>query len=230
MTSDMSFECLLVSSDRVVVELLSGVLESLSICTNICPNLSTTLEQLTRFEPELVIVDREDDCLEFLNRMRKPRGRINPTIVVVSPHDDPQANVDVVLCRPITRESGAKAINTAYSQMLHRYRRHIRYSLMSTVRVTDELNHSADVTITNIGDGGLGLSSTGKEFVVGDHLSFRLLLPGAVKPVQIQARVQWTRTFGILGCEFLHIPTADLHILRDWLTEREQVKKPMIAI
>ncbi len=228
MTSDMSFECLLVSGDDLVVGLLSSVLERLSICTNVCPNLSTALEQLTSFEPELVIVDREDASLEFLKRMQKPRGRTKPTIVVISPNDDRRSVADVVLCRPITRESGTKAINAAYSQMLHRYRRHTRYSLMSMVRVTDELNHSADVTITNIGDGGLGLSSAGTEFVVGDQLSFRLLLPGAVKPVQIQARVQWTRTFGILGCEFLHIPTADLHILRDWLTEREQVKKPMI--
>jgi hypothetical protein len=85
------------------------------------------------------------------------------------------------------------------------------------------------VTVTNIGDGGLGLSAR-QEFIVGNRLSFRLLLPGTDRPVQIQARVRWTRTYGALGCEFLHIPTADLHILHDWLTENDKVRKPVTAI
>lgn len=229
MTPDMSFECLLVSRDAGVVNVLNPLLDNLSISTNICSNFSMAFDEFMRGNPELIIIDWEDDSPEFLVRIRKARGWKEPTIIAVLPNDDLVSGVDVFLSQPVTSESGVKALKIAYSRMLYRHRRHTRYPLISTVRTTDENNHSADVTVTNIGDGGLGLSAK-QEFIVGNRLSFRLLLPGTDKPIQIQARVQWTRTYGALGCEFLYIPTADLHTLHDWLIEKEQVRKPVIPI
>jgi hypothetical protein len=228
-TPDMSLECLLVSRDAGVISVLKACLDNLSISTNICSNSSTAFDQFTRGNPELVIVDWKEDSPEFLSRIRKAQGWREPTILVISPNDSLVSDADVLVCHPVTSESGAKALKAAYMRMLYRRRRHTRYPLISTVRATDENDHSVDVTITNIGDGGLGLNAR-QEFIVGNRLSLRLLLPGTDKPVQIQVRVQWTRTYGALGCEFLHIPTADLHILHDWLSEKDTVKKPVSAI
>ena len=83
-----------------------------------------------------------------------------------------------------------------------------------------------DITITDIGDGGVGLSCK-EDFAIGDVLCFRLLLPGSARPVYIEARVQWTRNYGAVGCEFLRIPPVDLNILHDWLKSKAQVKKPL---
>ena len=113
--------------------------------------------------------------------------------------------------------------------MLYDYRRHARYALLSSVQATNETHQSVDVTITDIGDGGVGLSSR-EEFVIGEVLRFRLLLPGAERPIYIEARVQWARNYGAAGCEYVRIPPVDLNILHDWLKSKAPVKKPLIEI
>jgi PilZ domain len=81
----------------------------------------------------------------------------------------------------------------------------------------------------DIGDGGVALRSD-EAFIVGDTLSFRLLLPAARRDINIQARVLWTRDHGRIGCEFLRIPPVDVNILHDWLTQKLQVKKPLTTV
>ena len=47
----------------------------------------------------------------------------------------------------------------AYARMLQDHRLHVRYTLMMSLTVTDETNRTVPVTITDIGDGGVGLST-----------------------------------------------------------------------
>lgn len=229
MTPDMAFECLLVSRDPGVVCVMNKLLNNLSISTNICLSSSKAFDQLSGGSTDLVIVDWEDGSAEFLNRARKFSGWQKLTVVAVSPTDCPVLGADVVLRKPVTDESGAKSLKVAYSRMLYDHRRHTRYALMSTVSATDDKSRFVDVTILNIGDGGVGLSAK-HEFTIGDTLSFRLLLPDTDRAIYIQARVRWTRQYGAVGCEFLRIPPVDLNILHDWLTSKNQIKKPVVQI
>jgi CheY-like chemotaxis protein len=228
-TSDMAFECLLVSRDPGVVCVMSRLLGSLSISVNVCLISSKAFDQLSEGSTDLVIVDWEDDSAEFLGKIRKSRGWQKPTVVAVSSKDCPTRGADVFLRKPVTVESGVKSLKAAYSRMIYDHRRHARYALMSSVRAADDKNQSVDVTITDIGDGGVGLSIK-QEFKVGDTLSFHLLLPGTNRAIYIQARIRWTRRYGALGCEFLRIPPTDLNILHDWLTSKNQIKKPVVEI
>jgi hypothetical protein len=117
----------------------------------------------------------------------------------------------------------------AYSRMLIDHRRNARYSVMLPVRATDENDRSIEVTVTDIGDAGIGLSSDQK-LAIGQTLALRLLLPGEKKEIYIQARVLWTRQHGTAGCEFVRIPPVDLSVLQDWLKARFHVKKPLIPV
>jgi hypothetical protein len=135
----------------------------------------------------------------------------------------------MLLRKPVTTESGANCLKLVYARMLQDYRRHVRYAVMTPVVATNGENHAVPVTITNIGDGGLGLSTT-KKVTVGDVLSFRLLLAGARRAIHVEARVLWTREYGISGCEYVRIPPLDLDILHDWLMRKCQVKKPVVAL
>ncbi len=229
MTSDMAFECLLVSRDPGVVCVMNKLLSNLSISVNVCLSSLKAFDQLSEGSTDLVIVDWEDDSAEFLGKLRKSRGWQKPTVVAVSSKDCPVRGADMFLQKPVTIESGAKSLKAAYSRMIYDHRRHTRYALMIPVSATDEKSRSVDVTITDIGDGGVGLS-TKQEFKVGDSLSFHVLLPGAGRAIYIQARVRWTRRYGAVGCEFLRIPPTDLNILHDWLTSKNQIKKPVVEI
>jgi len=101
--------------------------------------------------------------------------------------------------------------------------------MMSSVKATGTNSQPEDVTITDIGDGGVGLCSK-KEFAIGEVLSFHLLLPGTERAIYIEARVQWSRNYGVLGCEYVRIPPVDLNILHDWLINKTQIKKPLVDI
>ena len=90
-------------------------------------------------------------------------------------------------------------------------------------------NRTIEVTVLDIGDGGIGLT-TKAELIVGDVLSFRLLLPGSAREIYVQIRVLWTGNFGRAGCEFLRIPPVDLTILHDWLKDKIRIKKPLIDV
>jgi hypothetical protein len=228
-TPDMAFECLLVSRDTGVVFVMNRLLHNLSISTNICLTSSNALDQLLGSSTDLLIVDWDDDSAELVDRIRKSKGWQKPTVVAVFPGDCPVPGADVLLRKPVTVESGAKSLKAAYSRMLYDHRRHARYAVMSAVDALDDQGRSVDVTITDIGDGGVGLS-TKHEFTVGDTLSFRLLLPRTNRSIYIQARVQWTRRYGAVGCEFLRIPPVDLNILHDWLTSKNPIKKPVVEI
>jgi len=225
----MAFECLLISRDPAVVCVMNKLLDGLSISTKVCLSPSRAFDQLAGRNTDLVIVDWDEDSAELLTGIRKSNGWRKPTVVAVSPSDYPVRGADIVLPKPITDSSGTKSLKAAYSRMLHDYRRHTRYALMSKVTMTDERGRSTEATILDIGDGGVGIS-TKEEFMVGDVLSFRLLLPSAVRTIYIQARVQWTRGYGAIGCEFLRIPPVDLNILHDWLTGKNQIKKPVGAL
>lgn len=229
MTSDMAFECLLVSRDPGVVCVMNKLLDNLSISTKVCFSTSKAFDQLAGRNTDLVIVDWDDDSAELLAGIRKSNGWRKPTVVALSPDDCTVRGADIVLPKPVTDKSGARSLKAAYSRMLYDHRRHTRYALMSRVMATDERGRSVEATILDIGDGGVGLS-TKEEFAVGDVLSFRLLLPGAERAIYIQARVQWTREYGAIGCEFLRIPPVDLNILHDWLKSKNQIKKPLVAV
>jgi hypothetical protein len=225
----MAFECLLVSRDPGVVCVMNKLLNNLSISTNICLSSSKAFDQLSEGSTDLVIVDWEDDSAEFLTRVRKLNGWRKPTVVAVTPDAVPARGADLLLRKPVTNDSGAKSLKFAYSRMLHDHRRHTRYAVMSSVSATDDKNRFVDATVLDIGDGGVGLS-TKQELTVGDKLSFRLRLPATDRAIYIQARVQWTRQYGAVGCEFLRIPPVDLDILHDWLTSKNQIKKPLVHI
>jgi hypothetical protein len=229
MTSEMAFECLLITRDPSVVCTMNRLLGNLSITTNLCLHSSRAFDQLSEGSADLVIVDWEDDSADLVYRIQKSGRWQKPIVVAVSALDCRMPGAHVVLRKPVTDVSGAKSLKAAYSRMLHDYRRHARYALMSSVQATDKNNRSVDVTITDIGDGGVGLSSK-EEFAVGDVLSFRLLLPGSPRPIYIEARIQWTRNYGAAGCEYLRLPPVDLNILHDWLQSKIQIKKPLAEI
>jgi hypothetical protein len=113
--------------------------------------------------------------------------------------------------------------------MVHDFRKHVRYAVMAAVQVADEHKRNLSVTVTNIGEGGVGLS-TRDSLSIGDILSFELPLPGTQRNLSIQARVLWTRTYGAAGCEFVRIPKADRQMLLEWIKGRCRIKKPLIHV
>src|SRR5271169_6054714 len=117
MTSDMAFECLLVSRDPGVVCTMNKILGNLSISTNICLSAAKAFDQLSEGSTDLVVVDCEDESAEFLRNIQKSGNWHKPTVVAVLSKDYPVPGAHVVVHKPATEASVAKALKAAYTRM-----------------------------------------------------------------------------------------------------------------
>jgi hypothetical protein len=230
MTPEMTFECLLVSHDPAVLGTMDRILQDFSIHTNVCSNPSRAVSLLVEGSTDLIVIDLEDEnSSELMHQICESRVLQKPTVLAVSTVDCAIPGVHVILRKPVTPESGTKSLKTAYSRMLRDYRKHTRFALMTPVLATDENNRTLSVTVTNIGEGGVGLT-TKEKLKIGSIVSFRVQLPGLGSPIHIQARVLWTRQYGAAGCEFVRISPGDLLVLHAWLESKYRFKKPLIPV
>jgi PilZ domain len=230
MTAEMAFECLFVSDDPGVFWTMDRLLQDFSIHTNVYSNPSRAANFLEQGSMDLIVIDLEHEhSSEMMHQIFESRVRQKPTILAISAVDCAIPGVHVILRKPVTSESGTESLKAAYSRMLRDYRKHTRFALMTPALATDENRRTIAVTITNIGDGGVGLTSKEK-LAIGSNLSLQVRLPGLESEICIQARILWTRQYGSAGCEFVHIPVGDLQTLRAWLASRYRFKKPLIPV
>jgi len=230
MTPDMAFECLLVSRDATLFNVVDRILRALSIKTRVCLSYPKAIGQLERGSSDLVVIDCEnDEASELLDKIWHDGGKAKPTVVVISSSGAQVRGAHIVLKKPVTLESGESAFKQAYSRMVLDFRRRARHSIMLPVSATCDDGRSTMVIVTDIGDGGVGLS-TQHSLATGDVLQFRLRLRAAPRKILIRARVLWTRDYGRFGCEFVGIPPVDLMILQDWLKAKSSLKKPLVAV
>lgn len=229
MTPEMEFECLLVTPDVAVFSTMEGILQDFSIATKVCPYPSNAANLLKEGSTDLIVVDLEaEDSSEFLRQIATRTGQ-KPTVLGVSRTDCLIPGVHVVLRKPVTHQSGVTSLKAAYSKMVRDYRKHTRFAVMKQVAATDDDRRILSITITNIGEGGVGVTSV-ETLRIGGILSFRMRLPDLKNEISVQARVLWTRPYGAAGCEFVHVPGFDLQLLHAWLESRYRIKKPLIPI
>lgn len=228
MTADMAFECLFVTRDSSLFRVIGRILRDLSISTSICLSSSKACDLLGKGNADLIVIDYEcEESSELMQHIWKGGKWKKPTVVAVATTNSPPPGAHVVLKKPVTTEAGIKGFKNAYSRMLVDYRRHTRHALMLPVEATfDRDTRQIPLMVTDIGDGGVGLS-TKENLVIGDVLSFRVCLPGTLREILVNVRVLWTREYGRSGCEFVRIPPVDLMILHDWLKTKTRVKKPL---
>jgi len=229
MTPEMSFEALLISSDPGVFCPMSRVLDDFSITTNICLTHSKATDLLQEGSTDLVVIDWEENSADLLHEIRNPFKQQKPTILAISAFDCTIPGVHVLARKPVSYSSGTVSMRAAYARMVSDFRRHVRYAVMAPVQATNDSNREISLTVTNVGDGGVGLT-TKERLSIGDVLSFSIPLPGIEAQITVQARVLWTRQYGAAGCEFVQISSSDLEVFTGWLRSRCRIKRPLIDV
>src|SRR5450755_1790020 len=124
MKSEVTFDCLLLSHDPAVLSTMDRILQGLSIRTDVCPNTSIAANLLTDGGTDLIVIDLESErSMELIHKICESSMRQKPTILAVSKTDRAIPGVHIVLRKPVTPETGAKSLQTAYSRMLRDYRK-----------------------------------------------------------------------------------------------------------
>lgn len=230
MTPEMAFECVLVSDDAAVLDTINPILQNFSISTNVCPNPAKIGNWLGEGSADLFVFDVEAvSAPELLQQVHNFQPNHKPTVLAVSATDMALSGVHVILRKPVTPDSSLRSIKVAYSKMMQDFRKHTRFALMTPVVAMDESNRTVALTVTNIGAGGVGLT-TKDNISIGSILSFQLRLPGMETELCIRARVLWTRHRSIFGCEFVRLSSFDTQLLHAWLESRYRIKMPLINL
>jgi hypothetical protein len=228
MTPEMAFECLLISHDPAVFCTVERILQDLSMHTNVCLTPSKVASALAEGSTDLIVIDLESEhSAEVMHEIFESRVRQKPTVLGISATDAVVPGIHIMLRKPVTAESGVRSLKVAYSRMLEDYRKHTRFALMASVLARDDNDRTLSVTVTNIGEGGVGLTLDEK-LPIGTILFFRVPLPGVKCGIGVQVRVLWTREYGVAGCQFVRVPPRDLQVLYGWLESRYRFKKPLV--
>jgi response regulator RpfG family c-di-GMP phosphodiesterase len=230
MTPEIVFECLVVSDDNRVLSLMNCALDRLSIDVERCANPMKGLELLAKRDVDLVVCDCKGAPgeIELLNRVLTSDRKRKPTVITVV--DSPfvalgakSAGAHVIIRKPLTRESSAQGLKTAYSRMVREERRAARYAIMRRVLAKNQRGELVPITITDISEHGIGLFSK-KKIDVGELLSFELALSNATPSITVQARLLWTR-HSLGGADFECMSGADRRFLHGWLASRVRRNK-----
>ncbi len=230
MTADMTFEGLIVSHDAGIFRVMDRTLRQLSISASVCLGGSKARNHLTKHRTDLLVLDCDmNDWTEVMDEVWKSTRSKKPTVVAISRTQSRVPGAHVVVKKPITDEGAAESLKAAYHRMLHDYRRHARHAVMMPVVATDEKQGSVSIMVTDIGDGGLGIS-TKEPLSIGKELGLRLKLPRLHREIFLEVRVLWIREYGRAGCEFVRIPPVDATVLNEWLKSRIRVKKPLVDV
>jgi CheY-like chemotaxis protein len=230
MTADMTFEGLIVSRDAGIFRVMDRTLRQLSISTSVCLGGSKARNHLTQHRTDLLVIDCDmNDWTEVMDEVWKSTRSKKPTVVAISRTQTRVTGAHVMVKKPITDEGAAQSLKAAYHRMLHDYRRHARHAIMMPVVATDDKQRSVPVMITDIGEGGLGVS-TKEQLSIGQELRLRLKLPRLHREILLEVRVLWMREYGRAGCEFVRIPPVDATVLNEWLKSRIRVKKPLVDV
>ena len=224
MTPDMAFECLLVSHDPAVCSTFTSLLRDFCVQSDHCPSSSRARQWLAKGSHDLIVLDWEGPAsLAAIKEIR--RMKRNPTVMAISAEDCPLPGVHVAVRKPMTRECAQAYFRVAYSRMLIDRRQRARYAIMTPADACNERKRRIPITVTDIGQGGIGLSSKEK-LAVGELLSLNLPLGSRGKTISIVARILWTREYGAAGGEFVRISASDRNTLREWLRQKVRFKKP----
>jgi len=230
MTPEMAFECLLVSHDAGLRYTMSEVLYNFAMAVDSCLSSSKACEIVAERNHDFVAIDWDGDAsLPLLHAIWNSPNRRKPTILAIWGGARAIPGAHFVLRKPVTIGSATESLKPAYSRMLLDYRLKARYAVMTPLTAKDSIGRNVSVTVTDIGEGGIGISSKTK-LAVGEELSFSLRLPKTPSSIYVQARIIWIREYGTAGCDFLSIPPVDREILREWLKAKTQVKKPLISV
>ena len=160
MTPEMEFECLLVSRDPALYCTINKVLRNFSIMVEHCLSSSKASDVVTKGTHDLVVIDWEGEASsELLHAIWSLRNKKKPTMLAISDAGGVVLGAHVTLHKPVTLESGTESLKAAYSRMLLDYRLNARYAVMTHVTARDETGRSFPVTLTDLGDGGVGIRS-----------------------------------------------------------------------
>lgn len=204
----MVLQALLFSPDEKIVRVFRRVLADLEINVEICGELDTALQKLTRQRFEAVIVDCADDrtAAQLLGSTRSaPSNKRAVAVALVDPQTALRSAFETgahfVLYKPISSERAKTSFRAVRALMKRERRRNARVPVEFPIVLRHTTGEVRAVTV-DLSEGG---AAVGKLNSAARGLTgVRFSLPGSTNEVQCGAEVAW-ETPTQLGLRFVEL-------------------------
>jgi ActR/RegA family two-component response regulator len=219
----MPLDCLLVSRDRQVVDILRPAMEKLGINLEVCAGAHSGHEILLseKFDGVVVDCDDLDGGLNVLQNLR--RGTSNKNSVAFAILNGTTAaskafelGANFVLQKPVLPLSALRCFSAAVGQMTRERRRYFRVPVDMPTIVTLSGGQEIRGTASNLSEGGLAIKFNGPAPNV-PIMKVQFKLPATNNSIETKAQLAWADGSGRAGIRFLEVPQNSREHLDRWL-------------
>lgn len=222
MKEQIQLDGLLLSRDHQIVSVMSQILGSFSIETQVCDEIDSALDVVAHRRLDTVIVDWDGitDSTRVVRAARKSSPNSNATIVaMVNRGSETHAllvGANFMILKPADLNHANRCIRAAYGTMLQNRRRSARVSvdLSAVVRVVG--GAKIEARISDLSVGGLGLQCQ-LPVQVNQEVLTQFSLPGGDGMVHVSGKIVNANAAGRAGVRFAFVPDEDIMLLENWL-------------
>ena len=222
----MRLQCLLVTQERELLELVRPVLEDCGIDLEVRAEAGSATEICQRRHLDGFLLDCDDvpggrDLLATIRRSGS--NRMSPILAVVngvtSISQAMDAGANFVLGKPLVRERFAAYLSMARIAMEGEHRRYFRFAVNVPVRLYGAGQSCAEARMQNISEGGLALRLPAGNNLQGT-VRMEFDLP-SITPFTAQAKgeIVWKDSSGLLGIRFLYMNEESRQRIQEWLSQ-----------
>lgn len=212
---------LLFSKDTQVISVMSQVLGTLGIETEVHSELVSALDVVTHRRLDAVLVDWQGaDPTRIVRDARRSSPNCSSTIVAIVDQDSEThallVGANFMIHKPLEMDNAQRCMRAAYGTMLQQRRRSARVSvdIPAFVRVSDLGTFEARISDVSVN----GLALHFQEQLPLDHeVSLVVKLPDTDNVIRVTAKIVNANASGRVGVRFSFVPDDDLGVLEEWL-------------
>jgi CheY-like chemotaxis protein len=221
----MQLDCLLVSRDQHVIDILRPALEKLAIGLEICSGASSGQEILLSEKFDGVAVDCDDleGGLTVLQGLRSGTSNKNSVAFAIlngttTASKAFELGANFVLQKPIQPLNAIRCFSAALGQMTRERRRYFRVPVDMPTVVTLSGGQELRGHATNLSEGGLAIKFNGP-LPKAPIMKVQFKLPATNNSVETKAQLAWADGSGRAGVRFLDVPQNSREHLDRWLAK-----------
>jgi CheY-like chemotaxis protein len=220
----MTLTALLVCVDEEAAEVLSRVLEELSIQVEACPDFARAAVRLAQDRFDLVIVDGESNN-EVVTLLRDSRmSRMNDVtlaVAVVSGQESIREmfslGVNFVLYKPVAYDRALSSLRAARAVMRKEKRKSARAQVHAHATVDYANVQHEKATLVDLGQDGMAVRF-GKKIPPTGKVYFQFQLPNQKSSVRLSGQIVWQDWNGRAGIQFADVPKTSRRLLDEFLS------------
>jgi len=222
MREQIRLDGLLFSGDARVLRVMSQILDSFAIQTEVCTEIGPALDAVTHRRLDTVIVDWNlaNDPTRVVRSARKSSPNSNSTIVAMVDASSAThallVGAHFMIYKPVDLDHASRCMRAAYGTMLQERRRAARVTVDIPVTARVSGVGILEARISDLSVGGLALQCR-QPLQMDREVSLMFSLPGTSGVVRITGKIVNGNATGRAGVRFSFVPEEERILLEDWL-------------